>query len=78
MYSSTPSRARSSGIWRGGDFMKYADGATIVPPRPLSSASLQQRIASMTTPALFGESQTSSLTSAFNGTSPKVVPSMRM
>ena len=32
----------------------------------------------MMTPALFGLSQTSSLSSMFNGTSPKVVPSIRM
>ena len=32
----------------------------------------------MITPALFGLSQTSSLSSALSGTSPKVVPSMRM
>ena len=54
------------------------EGATIVPPRPRSSASLQQRMASMTTPALFGESQTSSFISALSGTSPNVVPSIRM
>jgi len=78
MNASTRSRATSSWIWRGGDFMKYAEGATIVPPRPRSSASRQQRMASMTTPALFGESHTSSFSSRLSGTSPKVVPSMRM
>ena len=45
---------------------------------PWSSASLAQRTASITTPAEFGESQTSSFSSTFSGTSPKVVPSMRM
>src|SRR5687767_5922582 len=78
MNDSTASRASSSGICWGGDFMKYDAGATIVPPSLRSSASFAQRIASMTTPALFGESQTSSFNSRFSGTSPKVVPSMRM
>ena len=32
----------------------------------------------MTTPAEFGESQTSSFSSKFRGTLPKVVPSRRM
>ena len=45
---------------------------------PWSSASLQQRTASMTMPAEFGESQTSSLSSTFSGTSPKAWPSTRM
>ena len=35
-------------------------------------------MASMMTPALFGLSQTSSLSSALSGTSPKVVPSITM
>ena len=43
-----------------------------------SRASLAQRIASITTPAEFGESQTSSFSSQFNGRLPKPVPSMRM
>ena len=45
---------------------------------PWSSASLMQRTASITTPAEFGESQTSSFSSTFSGTSPKVRPSSRM
>ena len=58
--------------------MKYADGATSVPLRPRSRPSLRQRIASVMTPALLGLSQTSSLSSALSGTSPNVVPSIRM
>ena len=45
---------------------------------PWLSASLQQRTASMTMPAEFGESQTSSFISTFSGTSPKAWPSTRM
>ncbi len=45
---------------------------------PRSNASFAQRMASMTTPAEFGESHTSSFTSQFSGTFPNVVPSMRM
>ena len=39
---------------------------------PLLSASLMIRTASITIPAEFGESQTSSLSSTFSGTSPKL------
>ncbi len=45
---------------------------------PLLSASLISRTASMTTPAEFGESQTSSFSSTLSGTSPKALPSRRM
>ena len=45
---------------------------------PRSSASLAQRTASMTTPAEFGESQTSSFSSTLSGTPPNVVPSIRI
>ena len=45
---------------------------------PLFSASLASRTASMTMPAEFGESQTSSLSSTLSGTSPNDEPSMRM
>ncbi len=45
---------------------------------PLFSASFASRTASITTPAEFGESQTSIFSSAFSGTSPKDVPSSRM
>ena len=45
---------------------------------PLLSASLQQRTASITMPAEFGESQTSSFSSAVSGTSPNASPSRRM
>ena len=45
---------------------------------PLFSASFAIRTASITMPAEFGESQTSSFSSMFSGTSPKEVPSMRM
>ena len=70
MKASTRSRPTSSGIWWGGLFMKYADGATSVPLSPRSSPSLRQRIASVMTPAELGESQTSSFSSALSGTSP--------
>ena len=78
MNASTRSRAMSSWIWMGGLFMKYDDGPTSVPVSPRSRPSFRQRTASMTTPALFGLSQTSSLSSALSGTSPNVVPSIRM
>ena len=45
---------------------------------PLLSASFASRTASITMPAEFGESQTSSFSSTFSGTSPKDEPSMRM
>ncbi len=45
---------------------------------PWFMASLQQRTASVTMPAEFGESQTSSFISAISGTSPKAWPSRRM
>ena len=51
MNASVISRAMSSGCWMGGLFMKYDDGPSRVPEMPRSSASLQQRTASMTTPA---------------------------
>ena len=46
--------------------------------RPRSMAILQQRMASITTPAEFGESHTSSFSSILMGWSPKLLPSMRM
>jgi len=58
--------------------MKYDAGPSSVPLRPRSSPSLQQRTASMTMPALFGESCTSSFSSTLSGTSPKDLPSSRM
>ena len=76
MKASTMSRASESEYWIGGDFIKYDDGAISAPPIPLSRANLQHLSASMTIPAEFGESQTSSLRSRFNGTSPKAVPLM--
>ena len=45
---------------------------------PLLSASLISRTASITMPAEFGESQTSSLSSTLSGTSPNELPSRRM
>jgi hypothetical protein len=78
MNASTRLSAMSSWIWMGGLFMKYELGATRVPERPRSRPSLRQRMASVMTPALLGLSQTSSLSSALRGTSPKVVPSIRM
>src|SRR4029453_9909258 len=62
----------------GGLFMKYADGPSNGPPTPRSWATLQQRRASMITPAELGESHTSSLSSTLSGTSPKLRPSRRM
>ena len=78
MKASTPSRAFSSWCCTGGDFMRYADGNSSAPPMPWSRASLARRTASMTMPAEFGESHTSSLSSATSGTSPKERPSRRM
>src|SRR3954468_18398196 len=78
MNSSVSSRACESGTCTGGDFMRYEDGPVRVPPTPLLSASLQQRTASVTIPAEFGESHTSSLSSTFRGTSPNAWPSTRM
>ena len=48
------------------------------PPSPWFSASLQQRTASITMPAEFGESQTSSLASSVSGTLPNDSPSSRI
>ena len=48
------------------------------PAVPLLRASLMIRTASITIPAEFGESQTSSLSSTLSGTSPNAEPSMRM
>ena len=78
MKRSVFSRASSSRICFGGDFIRYELGASSAPATPLFSASLASRTASMTMPAEFGESQTSSFSSMFSGTSPNDVPSMRM
>jgi len=78
MNSSDAVRATSSGCWFIGDFMRYDEGPSSWPPTPWFMASLQHRAASMTMPAEFGESQTSSLSSAVSGTSPKAAPSRRM
>ena len=58
--------------------MKYAEGAVNTPPIPRSNPNLQQRIASITTPAELGESSTESLISIFMGTSPNNLPSIRI
>ena len=58
--------------------MRYALGASSEPAMPLFSASFARRTASMTMPAEFGESQTSSLSSTLSGTSPNDEPSIRM
>ena len=50
----------------------------IGPPIPRSRAIFAARTASMMTPAEFGESHTSSLSSALSGVSPKERPSRRM
>src|SRR5207245_7502237 len=76
--SSTMRCASSSWYCTGGDFMKYADGPSNGPPMPRSSATFAHRTASMITPAEFGESQTSSLSSTLRGTSPKLQPTRRM
>src|SRR5690242_6561779 len=65
MNSSTMRRACSSVYWTAGDFMKYAEGPSSSPPTPASFDSLAQRSASITTPAEFGESQTSNFSSTF-------------
>ena len=48
------------------------------PAMPRSRASFAQRMASIATPALLGESSTQSRSSRFIGTSPKPRHSMRM
>ena len=78
MKRSVMSRASSSRICFGGDFIRYELGPPSAPATPLFSASFASRTASITIPAEFGESQTSSFSSTFSGTSPKAVPSMRM
>ena len=78
MNFSVSSRASSSGRWCIGDFIRYELGPSSWPERPLLSASLQQRTASITIPAEFGESHTSSFSSTFSGTSPNAWPSSRM
>ena len=78
MNFSTASRASWSAYCTGGDFMKYDDADRIGPPMPRSSAIFAARTASMMMPAEFGESQTSSLSSALSGTSPNDLPSRRM
>ena len=62
----------------GGDFIKEDEGEIKGPAMPRSIAILAQRTASMITPAELGESQTSSFSSKFRGTSPKARPSIRM
>jgi len=54
------------------------EGPSSWPETPWLSASLHRRTASVTIPAEFGESQTSSLASIVSGTSPKAWPSRRM
>jgi len=56
--------------------MKYAEGLINTPEIPLSFASFIHLIASITTPAEFGASHTSSLTSTFIGEFPKPLPSI--
>ena len=57
--------------------MKYDDAAEQRAADAAVHGDLGARIASMMTPAEFGESQTSSLYSRFSGTSPKARPSSR-
>src|ERR1044071_7480419 len=78
MNFSTASRASWSWYCSGGDFMKYDDADRLGPPMPRSRAIFAARIASMMMPAEFGESHTSSLSSALSGTSPNVLPSSRV
>ena len=56
----------------------HDDGAISAPFSPWSSPSFAQRTASITMPAELGESHTSSFISRLSGTSPNVVPSIRM
>ena len=58
--------------------MKYALGPISGPATPRSSASFAHRSASITMPAEFGLSHTSSLSSTLSGTSPKAWPSSRI
>src|SRR5205823_11887963 len=78
MNCSTQRYASSSVICTGGCLEKKADAECNTPPIPRSSASLQQRIASIATPAELGESSTESLISISIATSPKSRPSARI
>src|SRR5437762_11259466 len=62
-HAASQSPASSSVFWTGGYFMYAAQGGLMTPPSPRSRATLHQRTKSMTTPAEFGESQTSSFNS---------------
>src|SRR5207253_11118454 len=63
--------ASSSVICTGGRFAKYAEGEWSAPPISRSSASLQQRIASITRPAELGESSPEGVRSSSMGMSRK-------
>src|SRR5439155_606853 len=78
MNFSAASYASSSTICFGGDFIRYALGPSSAPEMPLFSASFAIRTASITIPAEFGESQTSSFSSMLSGTLPNDEPSIRM
>ena len=78
MNSSATRCATSSVYCAGGDFISQELGPKSEPLMPLSRASLQNRTASITMPALLGLSWTSSLSSMLRGTSPNDFPSRRM
>src|SRR5436190_10978802 len=78
MNSSVSSYASSSTICCGRDFMRYELGPTSAPRTLGLRPSFASRTASITIPAEFGESQTSSLSSTLSGTSPNDEPSIRM
>ena len=77
MKRSTCSRAASSGSCRGGCFMTYDEMLSSGPAMPRSSATWQQRIASITQPAELGLSCTERRISSSTGALPKPRPSMR-
>lgn len=74
MNSSTACLATESGTWIGGCLKAYEDMLSRAPPILRSSAILTARIKSITTPALLGESSTSSFAVMVNGLSPNFLP----
>src|SRR3954452_12079439 len=77
MKRSSSANASSSGTCRGGCLQKADAGAWSGPESPRSFATRAQRIRSIATPALLGESSTESRSSIFIGTPPNSWPSMR-
>src|SRR3989304_543000 len=68
--------ASGSFFFFGGFFIKYAQADITGPPMPLSRASLANLIASITIPAAFALSSTSSLTSILYGVFAHSLPSI--